>query len=158
MGARRGYPLAHRSEEVLIVVGRWRGLGLLAASVMLAAACGGGGGGGAAASPTEPPRATLPPDLPVLSCRGEGPFSTVPCGSAIEEMYAQVSSSGPFSGVRATTVGVADCANPRVFAAPTGKPTQWFWMVRFEKDGVDYGGFVGTGGKLGTICTPFTGK
>jgi hypothetical protein len=30
-------------------------------------------------------------------------------------------------------------------------------MVRFSKGGTDSGGFVGAGGKLGTICTPFTG-
>jgi hypothetical protein len=136
---------------------RW--LGLLVTLGMLATACGGGGGGGGAnAGPTEPPTATLPADLPIVSCVGSGPFMTTPCGTPIETMYAQVASFGPFSEGRATTVGVMDCANPREFPSGTPKPTDYFWMVRFAKDGTDYGGFVGTGGKLGLVCAPFTGE
>lgn len=139
--------------------GRAQWLGLIAAAGLLAGACGGGGGGGGAnAVPTEPPKATLPADLPIVSCVGKGPFMTTPCGSSIETVYAQVASFGPFSEVRATTVGVMDCANPREFPSATAKPTDYFWMVRFAKDGMDYGGFVGVGGKLGTVCTPFTGQ
>ena len=137
---------------------RARGLGLVVTSMLLVAACGGGGGPAGTARPTEPAKASLPPDLPVISCIGDGPFRSTPCGSYIEEIYAQVAASGPFSEVRATTVGVADCANPRQFPSETGKPKDWYWMVRFNKDGTDYGGFVGTGGRLGVICTPFTGQ
>lgn len=138
--------------------GRAKLLGVVMAAGMLAAACGGGGGGGVAASPTDPPKATLPPELPVVSCLGAGPFQTTPCGGPIETMYAQVAQYGPFTDVRATTVGVMDCANPREFPAATGKPTEYFWMIRFSKGEEDYGGFIRTGGRLGDICAPFTGK
>ena len=138
---------------------RARGGGILAAAVLLVAACGGGGGGGAGpAAETPPPQATLPADLPVISCFPKGPFTTAPCSLPIEMIYAQVSENGPFEGVRVTTVGVADCANPREFPAGTPRPSEWFWMVRFDKGGTDYGGFVGTGGRLGTVCAPFTGQ
>jgi hypothetical protein len=140
--------------------GRLRGIGALAAVLLLAAACGGGGGGGdnGGAVPTDPPTATLPPDLPVISCFPAGPFTTAPCSGPIETIFAQVGENGPFDGVRVTTVGVADCANPREFPAGTPRPTEWWWMVRFDKGGTDYGGFVGTGGKLGVICAPFTSQ
>ncbi len=142
------------------MVGRARGGMALAALVVMVAACGGGGsgGGGGAAAETPPPKATLPADLPVISCFPKGPFTTAPCSKPIETIYAQVSESGPFDGVRVTTVGVADCANPREFPAGTPRPTEWYWMVRFDRGGTDYGGFVGTGGRLGTVCIPFSAE
>lgn len=138
---------------------RLRGLGSVVAIALLVAACGGGGGGDDVAGvPTDPPKASLPADLPVLSCLTAGPFTTAPCSRPIETIFAQVGTNGPFDGVRVTTVGVADCANPREFPAGTPRPTEWWQMVRFEKGGTDYGGFVGTGGKLGAICSPFTAE
>jgi hypothetical protein len=138
---------------------RLRGLGSLAALALLVAACGGGGGGGnGPGAVTAPPKATLPPDLPIVSCFPNGPFTTAPCSNPIETIFAQVAAEAPFDGVRVTTVGVADCANPREFPSGTPRPTEWWWMVRFDKGGTDYGGFVGTGGKLGVICTPFTAE
>jgi hypothetical protein len=142
------------------MLGRVRMVGGVLAVALAAGACGGGGGGGGGAgagAATAPPKATLPADLPIVSCFPDGPFTTAPCSSPIETIYAQVSDNGPFDGVRVTTVGVADCANPREFPAGTQRPTDWYWMVRFDKGGTDYGGFVGTGGKLGVICAPFTG-
>lgn len=139
--------------------GRLGGIGALAVAALLAAACGGGGGGGGqAAGPTDPPKATLPPDLPVISCFPNGPFTTAPCSGPIETIFAQVSQNAPFDGVRVSTVGVNDCTLPREFAGETPRPTEWWWMVRFDKGGTDYGGFVGTGGKLGEICAPFSGS
>ncbi len=137
-----------------------RRMALGVALAFAAGACGGGGGGGGggAGTPTDVPRATLPPDLPIIACYPDGPFTTAPCSSPIEALYAQVAEDGPFDGVRVTTVGVADCANPREFPAGTPRPTEWYWMVRFDKGGTDYGGFMGTGGRLGTVCAPFTGK
>jgi hypothetical protein len=133
------------------------GASLLMAAVV--AACGGGGGGGGGAA-TAPPRASLPPDLPIVSCFPNGPFTTAPCERPIEAIYALVAASGPFDGVRVTTVGVNDCAAPRDWPSSTPRPAaaDWHWMVRFEKGGTDYGGFVGTGGKIGEICLPFTGQ
>jgi hypothetical protein len=136
---------------------RLRGLGALATVALLAAACGGGGGGENAA-PTDPPRATLPADLKVLACLPNGPFTTAPCRNPIETIFAQVSANAPFDGVRVTTVGLADCSNPREWPGETPRPTEWWWMVRFDKGGTDYGGFVGTGGVLGPVCAPFTGE
>lgn len=141
--------------------GRRRLLGAIAAVALVAAACGGGGGGGGNEGPaavTDPPMATLPADLPVVSCFPDGPFTTAPCSNPIETIFAQVGQNGPFTGVRVTTVGVADCANPREFPAGTPRPTEWWWMVRFDKGDADYGGFVGTGGKLGVLCQPFTAQ
>ncbi len=138
---------------------RLRGLGSLVALALLAAACGGGGGGGGgAAVPTDPPKATLPPDLAVLECFPAGPFTTVPCSRAVETIYAQVAANGPYEVVRVRTVGVADCANPREWPEATPRTSEWWQMVRFDKGGTDYGGFVGTGGKLGVICAPFTSE
>lgn len=141
------------------MLGRIHGAGAATGAVLAVAlavaACGGGGGGGGGAA-TAPPKASLPPELPVLSCLPGGPFVTSPCSVPIETMYAQVAANGPFDGVRATVVGVADCANPRVFPSGTERPKQYFWMVRFEKGDTDFGGFVGTGGKLAAVCTPFT--
>jgi hypothetical protein len=137
--------------------GSLRGLGLLGAAALLAAACGGGGGGGGGAA-TAQPKGSPPADLKVISCFPNGPFTTAPCSRPIGTIYDQVAQYGPFDGVRVTTVGVADCANPREFAASTPRPNEWFWMVRFDKSGTDYGGFVGTGNKLGTVCAPFTGS
>lgn len=138
---------------------RLRGLGALAAAAMLVVACGGGGGEPEPdAGPTDPPKATLPPDLKVLSCLPNGPFTTAPCSGPIETIFAQVAASGPYDGVRVTTVGLADCANPREWPGETPRPTEWWWMVRFDKGGTDYGGFVGTGGVLGPVCAPFTGQ
>jgi hypothetical protein len=141
--------------------GRLGGLGALAAVAALLVGCGGGGGGGGGAGQaTDAPKATLPADLAIISCYSNGPFTTTPCSGPIETIFAQVSSSGPFTGVRVTTVGVNDCAAPRSWAEATPRPAvdEWHWMVRFEKGGEDYGGFVGTGGRLGEICVPFTGQ
>jgi len=44
------------------------------------------------------------------------------------------------------------------FPAATERPKEYFWMVRFAKGDTDFGGFVATGGRLGVVCTPFTGK
>ena len=139
------------------MAGRIRKSSVVLAAALAAAACGGGGGGGGGAA-TAPPKASLPPELPVVSCLPGGPFATSPCSVPIEEMYAQVAANGPFDEVRATVVGVADCTNPREFPAGTERPKSYFWMVRFNKAGTDYGGFVGTGGKLALICTPYTGQ
>lgn len=125
---------------------------------LVVAACGGGGGGGGGGAATAPPRASLPPDLPVVSCLPGGPFVTSPCSVPIESVYAQVAANGPFDEVRATVVGVADCANPREFPAGTERPKNYFWMVRFAKGDTDFGGFVATGGRLELVCAPFTGK
>ncbi|MFH1474814.1 MAG: hypothetical protein ABIG85_03045 [Chloroflexota bacterium] len=139
------------------------GRGRIPSAVLLVAlavaACGGGGGdgGGGGASPTALPQASLPPELPVVSCLPGGPFVTSPCSIPIETMYAQVAANGPFDEVRATVVGVADCANPREFPAATERPKEYFWMVRFAKGDTDFGGFVATGGRLGLVCAPFTG-
>jgi hypothetical protein len=120
-------------------------------------ACGGGGGGGGGGAATAPPKASLPPDLPVVACLPGGPFATSPCSVPIETMYAQVASFGPFDEARATVVGVADCAAPREFPSGTPRPKQYYWMVRFDKSGTDYGGFVATGGKIALVCTPYAG-
>ncbi len=140
--------------------GRVLAAGAVLLVAMAVAACGGGGGdgGGGGGAATAPPKATVPPDLEIISCFPAGPFTTAPCSSPIETIYAQVAANGPFDGVRVTTVGVADCANPREFPAGTPRPETWWWMVRLDKGGTDYGGFVGTGGKLGPVCAPFTGS
>lgn len=159
-----GYPLRPTTaiDEEALMGGRLGGLGAVVALVTFVVACGGGGGGGGGGGAdlsTDAPRATLPPDLPIVSCYSSGPFTTTPCSGPIETIFAQVNASGPFEGVRVTTVGVNDCAAPRTWPDATPRPTleEWHWMVRFENDGVDYGGFVGTGGRLGEICIPFTG-
>jgi hypothetical protein len=140
------------------MVGRIRAPGAVLALVLVVAACGGGGGGGGGGAATAPPKASLPAELPVVSCLPGGPFVTSPCSVPIETMFAQVGGNGPFDEARATVVGVADCANPREFPAGTERPKQYYWMVRFDKAGTDYGGFVATGGKIALVCTPFTGK
>lgn len=142
------------------MVGGVRRLTALTALAVALAACGGanngvGGGGGGAA--TAPAKETLPPDLKVTSCVPTGPYIAGKCSDPIETIFAQVSSKGPFDEVRVTVVGTMDCANPREFPAATPNPKAYYWMVRFAKGGTDSGGFVGAGGKLGTICTPFTG-
>jgi hypothetical protein len=134
-----------------------RASGVLLLVALAIAACGGGAAAGAPGAATAPPKASLPPDLKVVSCLPAGPFTTSPCSGPIETMYAQVAGSGPFDDVRVTVVGVADCANPRTFPAGTAKPKDYFWMVRFRKGDADFGGLVGTGGKLVAVCTPFTG-
>ncbi len=108
--------------------------------------------------PHRPAKGDASPDLAVLECFPAGPFTTVPCSRAVETIYAQVAANGPYDGVRVRTVGVADCANPREWPAATPRTSEWWQMVRFEKGGTDYGGFVGTGGKLGVICAPFTSE
>lgn len=137
------------------------GRGRMPSAVLLVAlavaACGGGGeGGGEGGAATAPPQASLPAELPVVSCLPGGPFVTSPCSVPIRTMYAQVAGSGPFDEVRATVVGVADCANPREFPAGTPRPKEYFWMVRFAKGDTDFGGFVATGGRLALVCAPFT--
>ena len=140
------------------MLGRIRRASAVVAVALAVVACGGGGGGGGGGgAATAPPKASLPPDLPVVSCLPGGPFVTSPCSVPIETMYSQVAQNGPFDEVRATVVGVADCANPREFPTATERPKQYFWMVRFDKAGTDYGGFVATGGKIALVCAPFTG-
>ena len=138
------------------------GRGRMPSAVLLVAlavaACGGGEGGGGGGAATAPPQASLPAELPVVSCLPGGPFVTSPCSVPIRTMYAQVAGNGPFDEVRATVVGVADCANPREFPAGTPRPKEYFWMVRFAKGDTDFGGFVATGGRLALVCAPFTGK
>lgn len=136
-----------------------RRLTVLTALAVALAACGGAnaGGGGDAGAATAPAKETLPPDLKVTSCVPSGPYIAGNCSNPIETMFAQVSSKGPFDEVRVTVVGSMDCANPREFPAGTPNPKDYYWMVRFAHGGTDFGGFVGAGGKLGTICTPFTG-
>jgi hypothetical protein len=141
------------------MLGRIRGSSVVLAVALVAAACGGGGGGGGGGgAATAPAKASLPPDLPVVSCLPGGPFVTSPCSVPIETMYAQVAGNGPFDEVRATVVGVADCANPREFPSGTERPKEYFWMVRFDKAGTDFGGYVATGGKIALVCEPFTGS
>ncbi len=140
------------------MLGRIRVSSAVVAVALFAAACGGGGGGGGGGgAATAPPKASLPPELPVVSCLPGGPFVTSPCSVPIETIYAQVAGDGPFEEVRATVVGVADCANPREFPAGTDRPKEYFWMVRFAKGGTDFGGFVATGGRVALVCEPFTG-
>ena len=131
---------------------------VLLVALAVAACGGGGGGGGGGGAATAPPQASLPAELPVVSCLPGGPFVTSPCSVPIRTMYAQVAGNGPFDEVRATVVGVADCANPREFPAGTPRPKEYFWMVRFAKGDTDFGGFVATGGRLALVCAPFTGR
>ncbi len=136
--------------------GRTSSAALLVA--LAVAACGGGGSGNGGGAATAPPQASLPAELPVVSCLPGGPFVTSPCSVPIRTMYAQVAGNGPFDEVRATVVGVADCANRREFPAGTPRPKEYFWMVRFAKGDTDFGGFVATGGRLALVCAPFTAK
>ena len=136
----------------------WTPGAVLLVALAVAACGGGGGGGGGGGAATAPPQASLPAELPVVSCLPGGPFVTSPCSVPIRTMYAQVAGNGPFDEVRATVVGVADCANPREFPTGTPRPKEYFWMVRFAKGDTDFGGFVATGGRLALVCTPFTAK
>jgi hypothetical protein len=127
---------------------------LLVASLL--AAC--GGSGGPTPKPTEPPKATLPPDLKVASCIPSGPFVTAHCEDPIETIFAQVGGAANFTEVRVTVTGSEDCAMPRQLAEKTPKPEKYFWMVRFTDGQQDWGGFVGQGGVLGKVCKPFTSQ